>query len=164
VISFFARPSHGIADIRTARLRLVAITPAMLKADEALDPSLGRLVRATVTEEWPPEDWEPHILRFIQRQFEDEPDTFGWHRYVLRPNGYGRRVLIGCVGGFPKPDGEVEIGYSTLPAFQRRGFATEAASAFVQWLLTHESVSRVTAQTFPHQPESIKVMERCGMV
>lgn len=156
--------AQGIADIRTARLRLVAITPAMLKADEAADPGFGRLLRATVTEEWPPEHWEPHVLHFISKQYEDEPDTKGWHRYMLRPNRYGRKVLIGCLGGFPKSEGEVEIGYSTLPTFQRRGFATEAATAFVDWLLRHEGVSQVTAQTFPSQPESIKVMERCGMV
>jgi [ribosomal protein S5]-alanine N-acetyltransferase len=162
VIFSFGR-TQGVADIRTARLRLVAITPAMLNAEQAEDATLSKLLRATVTDEWPPRDWEPHVLRFILKQYEEEPDTVGWHRYVLLPNGYGRKVLIGCIGGFPKADGEVEIGYSTLPAFQRKGFATEAVAAFVDWLLTHENVSQVTAQTFPHMPESIKVMERSGM-
>jgi RimJ/RimL family protein N-acetyltransferase len=57
----------------------------------------------------------------------------------------------------------VEIGYSTLPQFQRRGIATAAAQALVDWLLTRDGVRSVSAQTFRRLPESIKVMERCGL-
>jgi len=71
---------------------------------------------------------------------------------------------VGCVGGFPRGDGVVEIGYSTLPAFQRKGYGTEAAGALVEYLLEQEGVRAVTAQTFASMAESIKVMERCGMV
>jgi RimJ/RimL family protein N-acetyltransferase len=56
-----------------------------------------------------------------------------------------------------------EIGYSTLPAFQRRGIATAAAKAMVEWLLRREDVAAVVACTYPRLPESIKIMERCGM-
>src|SRR5581483_9934343 len=69
----------------------------------------------------------------------------------------------GAVGGFPKLEGDVEIGYSTLPSYQRRGYGTEAACALVEWLLTQKDVKTVSAQTYPRLPESIKVMERCGM-
>jgi [ribosomal protein S5]-alanine N-acetyltransferase len=154
---FFRR---GVADLKTARLRLIAITPAMLAAEKLADGSLAKLLRARLTAEWPPEHWEPHVFDFILKQFEDEPETLGWHRYVVLPNG---RTLIGAVGGFPKPEGDVEIGYSTLPEFQRLGYGTEAAKALVDWLLSREGVRSVSAQTFPRLPESIKVMERCGM-
>jgi len=60
-------------------------------------------------------------------------------------------------------EGDVEIGYSTLPAFQRRGYATGSARTLVEWLLTQDGVQSVSAQTYPRIPESIKVMERCGM-
>ncbi|HEX4154917.1 MAG TPA: GNAT family N-acetyltransferase [Acidobacteriaceae bacterium] len=153
-------------DLKTARLRLVAITPAMLKADEAADGTLGNILGAEVTAEWPPEHWEPHVHRFIVKQFEDEPQTRGWHRYVLLPrrdeDGRGY-VLIGAVGAFPKFEGDAEIGYSTVPAYQRCGYATEAAKALVEWLLRQKGVRSVSAQTYPRLPESIKVMERCGM-
>ena len=39
---------RGSADLKTARLRLVAITPAMLKADEAADGSLEKMLSAEV--------------------------------------------------------------------------------------------------------------------
>lgn len=155
-----------VRDLTTQRLRLVPITPAMLKADEAADGSLGKMLSAEVTAEWPPEHWEPHVYHFIEKQYEDERRTRGWHRYVLLPNGRGGAkpyTLIGAVGGFPKFEGDVEIGYSTLPTYQRRGYATEAARALTEWLLTQKDVKSVSAQTYLRLPESIKVMERCGM-
>jgi RimJ/RimL family protein N-acetyltransferase len=151
-----------VGDLTTARLRLVAITPVMLKADEAGDGSLAKILRAEVTAEWPPEHWEPHVYHFIEKQYLDEPRTRGWHRYVLLPKGRGW-VLIGAVGAFPKPEGDAEIGYSTLPSYQRKGYGTEAARALVEWLLTQKDVMSVSAQTYPSLPESIKVMERCSM-
>lgn len=155
-----------VGDLKTARLRLVAITPAMLKAEEAGDGSFAKILGAEVTTEWPPEHWEPHVYHFIQKQYEDEPRTRGWHRYVLLPEARGsvlRHTLIGAVGAFPKLEGDAEIGYSTIRRYQRQGYATEAARALVEWLLTQKDVKSVSAQTYPSLPESIKVMERCGM-
>ena len=86
----------------------------------------------------------------------------GWHRYAVLREGRGK-TLIGCVGGFPKADGVVEIGYSTLPAYQRKGFGSEGARALVEYLLRQDGVRAVTAQTMSGSAESIKVMERCGM-
>jgi RimJ/RimL family protein N-acetyltransferase len=134
----------------------------MLKADEAADGSLAKILGAEVAADWPPEHWEPHVYHFIQKQYEDEPGTRGWHRYVLLPERLGW-VLIGAVGAFPKLEGDAEIGYSTVPSYQRRGYGTEAARALVDWLLTQKDVKSVSAQTYPSLPESIKVMERCGM-
>ena len=155
-----------VGDLKTQRLRLVAITPAMLDADQKADGSLGKMLGAEVTREWPPEHWEPHVYQFIAKQYEEEPRTRGWNRYVLLANGAGgatRSTLIGAVGGFPKLEGDVEIGYSTVPSYQRRGYGTEAARGLVEWLLTQKDVKSVSAQTYPRLPESIKVMERCGM-
>jgi RimJ/RimL family protein N-acetyltransferase len=102
------------------------------------------------------------VYHFIEKQYEDEPRTRGWHRYVLLPKGRGW-VLIGAVGAFPKLEGDAEIGYSTIPSYQRQGYGSEAARALVDWLLTQKDVKSVSAQTYPSLPESIKVMERCGM-
>lgn len=162
-MKLFARRDGG--DLKTQRLRLVSITPAMLQAERSANGSyavLGRVVGAEVTAEWPPEHWEPHVYDFIEKQYVEEPRTRGWHRYVVLPNGRGL-TLIGAVGGFPKAEGDVEIGYSTVPGYQRRGYGTEAARALVEWLLAQEDVRSVSAQTYPRLAESIKVMERCGM-
>jgi ribosomal-protein-alanine N-acetyltransferase len=159
------RPGAGrVADLKVGKLRLVAIEPAMLAAEHACDAAtLQRLLGAKLTHEWPPQDWEPHVYTMILKQYEEWPVSFGWHRYVLLCDGLGRKTLVGAVGGFPKPYGDVEIGYSTLPEFQRRGFATAFARTLVDWLLTQGDVRSVSAQAYPRLAESIKVMVRCGM-
>lgn len=155
----------GCPDLRVGSLRLVAITAEMLRADEARAwQRLEEMLRARVTAEWPPAEWEPHVYQFILKQQETLPETVGYHRYVVLCDGLGMvRTLVGAVGAHPKGDGVVEIGYSTLPQYQRRGIATAAARAMVEWLLKQEDVSTVVACTFPRMGESIKVMERCGM-
>jgi len=163
---WFQRSPRGVADLKVGKLRLVAITPRMMQVEETELPASGKLAEllgAKLAAEWPPEHWEPHVLRFIAQQFEERPETVGWHRYVLLREGL-RRTLIGCVGAFPKEDGVVEMGYSTLPAYQRRGFGSEAARTLVEYLLRQDGVTAVTAQTTVGSAESIKVMERCGMV
>ena len=163
-MGLFQRSRQAIPDLKTGRLRLVAITVAMLDAERRADGSFAALLGAKLTQEWPPEHWEPHVLDFIQKQTENDARTAGWNRYVLLHASFWEKpTLIGAVGGFAKPRGDVEIGYSTLPEFQRRGYATEAARALVEMLFQDEQVASVCAQTFPSLPESIKVMERCGM-
>jgi RimJ/RimL family protein N-acetyltransferase len=151
--------------LQVGRLRLVAISPEMLAAEHSADyVKLGKLLRARITREWPPQHWEPHVFAMILKQYENTPESFGWHRYVLLRDRFGAgRRLVGAVGGFAKYGGDVEIGYSTLPEFQRRGFATAFAGELVGWLLSLDGVRSVSAQTYPSMTESIKVMERCGM-
>jgi RimJ/RimL family protein N-acetyltransferase len=136
----------------------------MLEADAARDGSLADALGARLTAEWPPADWEMHVVEMIFLQAAELPLATGWHRYALLCDGRRKRTLIGCVGGFPKADGVVEIGYSTLPAYQRQGFGSESAGALVEWLLQQEEVRAVTAQTLSGSVGSIKVMQRCGMV
>jgi RimJ/RimL family protein N-acetyltransferase len=154
-----------IPDLIVGNLHLVAITEEMLRADERGDrAALSALIGAKLTAEWPPVDWEPHVFTFIFRQFQESPHTRGWHRYMVLHERFGlKRTLVGSMGAFPKHFGEVEIGYSTLPGFQRRGFATAGAKAMVEFLFSLETVRSVSAQTYRHLPESIKVMERCGL-
>ena len=168
MISLFQRKQLGCPDLRVGTLRMVTITPEMLRAELDNDMvRLGELLNARMTSEWPPTEWEPHVFRFILKQYEEYPETVGWHRYVVLTEALGMsrasRTLVGAVGGFPKAYGDVEIGYSTLPQFQRRGYATACARTLVEWLLQRDGIVSVSANTFPTLPESIKVMERCGM-
>jgi RimJ/RimL family protein N-acetyltransferase len=164
-VSAAAALLRRLEEARTARLRLTTITPELLDADIAADGSLARALRARVTPEWPPEAWEPHVLAFIRKQTLEDPRTAGWNRYVIEARSLGwRRTLVGAVGAFAKADGDVELGYSTLPAFQRRGYAVEAVQALIALLFEDPHVLSVSAQTHTHMTESIKVMERCGLM
>jgi RimJ/RimL family protein N-acetyltransferase len=157
-------------DVCSARLDMVAMSPASLhcQAENALDmhSKLGAILRCSVPDSWPPENWEPHVYEYLLNLMATDAEASGWCRYILLRDVDGARTLIGTFGaGLPKAEtGEAEIGYGLLPEYQRQGYAAEAVMAMLPWLLSRRPVKAFVAQTFPHLYGSIRVMEKCGMV
>ena len=151
-----------LSEITTPRLRLVAITTEMMDADAAGSPQLSELLSADVPASWPPEHWEPHVFAFMKGHIARRPATLGWNRYVVVEGQ--TRTLIGTVGGFPRTEGEAEIGYSILQPWRRLGFASEAVNAFTRELFRTPAVRSISAQTLPDLTGSLGVLRRCGFV
>ncbi|WP_438352966.1 GNAT family N-acetyltransferase [Microbacterium sp. CJ88] len=61
-------------------------------------------------------------------------------------------------------DEVVEVGYHLAPAFQHRGFATEAAGACVDWAFAHLEVDEVYAKVRDTNIASMNVAIRLGMI
>jgi [ribosomal protein S5]-alanine N-acetyltransferase len=152
-------------EILTPRLTLIAITPAMLRTEQANDNRLGHLIHCAIPASWPPAHWEPHVLDVLLQQYELYPEQIDWHRYIAVRNADGSRTLIGTMGAFWRPTSphECEIGYSILPSFEGRGLATEATRALIERIRSNARVNSVIAHTFPHLKGSIRVMEKCGL-
>lgn len=74
------------------------------------------------------------------------------------------RSVIGNVGfkGPPDDDGMVEIAYGIVPAFEGRGYATEAAEAGVAFAFEDDRVRLVRAHTLPTPNASTRVLDKCG--
>ena len=147
-------------DILAAHLRLISITSEMLDAEAALPQNLAPLLQVRVPAEWPDANWEPHVFALIKQQYMEYPQTLGWHRYVTLAGDDA--VLIGAVGAFPKPGQVAEIGYAILKPWQGNGYATEAARAIIEQVFA-DGAQSVIAHTYPHLPESIRVMEKSGL-
>ncbi len=111
-----ARVGPGV--VETRRLRLVPITPELIEAEAEGHATLARVLGAEVGPEWPPQHWDAQVRAHILAQFAEYPESVGWHRYVVltEPN-----QVVGCLGAFPCAAGDVEIGYSVLRSYQRRG-------------------------------------------
>ena len=62
------------------------------------------------------------------------------------------------------PDGMVEIGYGTDPAFWNQGYTTEAVIALVNWALSQPGITRVEAETEPDNVASQRVLQKAGFV
>jgi [ribosomal protein S5]-alanine N-acetyltransferase len=152
-------------DIVTARLSLIAITPEMLWSEKNGDGRLGELTQCFIPSNWPPTNWEPHVYDFLLTQLAEHPDQLGWPRYVSFVAEDGRRMLIGTLGAFATvADPSVcEFGYEILPPYEGRGFATEGAKALIEYLRRDERIEGLIAHTLPPNPESIRVMEKCGL-
>jgi [ribosomal protein S5]-alanine N-acetyltransferase len=148
------------SDILTERLRLVAITPEMMRAEATAGSALSPLLNAVVPSSWPPEHWEPHVLRFIEEQYRTDPHTRGWQRYVVLLGDPA--ILVGTLGAFPRGSTEAEVGYSILESWRCMGLATEGLRALISELLKSDSLESIVAQSFPALTPSIRVMEKCG--
>jgi [ribosomal protein S5]-alanine N-acetyltransferase len=147
--------------ILTERLELVAADPRLARALASDQAEMGRLLGVRVPPEWPPE-LMVHALEFLAQATERAPDAVGWWVWlIVLP---ADRVLIGSIGfkGPPDADGRVDIGYSVLDAWQRRGYASEAVGALVDWALADARVTHIIGETFPHLTASIRVLEKSG--
>jgi ribosomal-protein-alanine N-acetyltransferase len=146
-------------EILTPRLRLVAITPALMRVEGA---ELSRRVGAEIPPTWPPEHWEPHVYDFLEELYGRAPYAIAWTRYVV--TRAEPATLIGTLGGFPRMETEAEVGYGILPPWQRQGLATEGLRALMGEIRRRDEVRTFTAQTFPHLLASVRVLEKCGFV
>jgi [ribosomal protein S5]-alanine N-acetyltransferase len=155
-----------VRDIVTPRLALIAITPEMLFSEKNRDGRLGEHIQCVIPANWPPKDWEPHVLDFLLTQFAEHPKQLGWCRYVSFIPPDGHRALIGTLGAFTRASrpSECEIGYSILAPYEGRGFATEGARAMIGYLRGDAELRSIIAHSFPSLPASIRVMEKCGMI
>lgn len=152
--------------LSTARLDLVPAAESHLAAEldgpEALAAALG----IRVPEAWPPELYDRAAVEFSLVTVQNTPlEDLRWLFYyiVLREDADGRSTAIGVAGyKGPPEEGQVEVGYSVLPAYQRRGYASEAVNAFAGAAFADERVESICAETFPELIPSIGVLERCG--
>ena len=74
-------------------------------------------------------------------------------------------AFVGVAGlkWLPELD-EVDIGYGLLPRYWRRGLATEAARAAIDYGFRTLGLSRIIGLVDPPHLASIRVLEKCGLV
>jgi ribosomal-protein-alanine N-acetyltransferase len=74
------------------------------------------------------------------------------------------REMIGWSGIQPLEDsGEIEVGYGFDRPFWGRGYATEAANAFLRYGFETANLQRIVAVASPENTASRHVMEKLGM-
>jgi len=154
--------------ITTARLRLIPATDAHLRAAlkgrEALAAAMGRTVPAS----WPPEHFDATAVNYTLDWLRKHPSDAPWGFYCIElpaaDGGPGTLVGTGGFKGGPDEDGIVEIGYSVLPEFQRRGYALEAVMGWVDFAFGHPKVQMLCAHTLASGAPSIGVLRKAGFV
>jgi len=144
--------------IVTPRLRLRRSRPEDAEPISAYrrDPDVHRF-----------QGWDRTDPDGIRAEIEDmarrSPGEPGWVQFSVEERETGR--LVGDVGLSPA-DGErgvVKVGYTTAPAFQRKGYATEAVGALVGYAFDALGASVVRAYASADNVPSIRVAEKVGM-
>ena len=73
-------------------------------------------------------------------------------------------TYIGYVQAVPFDDGTWELGYHIGAAYTQKGYATEAAKAFLPVIMPRLGLSHIKGICLADNKASRKVMERCGFV
>ena len=153
------RDDTGFEPILTERLRLRRSLPEDAEAISAYrsDPDVHR---------W--QGWEhtdPESIRDEIREMADRSpgDPGGWVQLSVEDRETGR--LVGDVGLSPAEGepGVIKVGYTIDPAFQGRGFATEAVAALVGYAFERLGADVVRAYASADNVPSIRVAENIGM-
>ena len=146
---------------------MIAATLEHVRIELENPEQLSTLLDAEVSGGWPTGEYDRDAMEFFRARLEAGGQAvegwYGW--YIIRKaDALNSRALVGAGGylGPPDADGTVEVGYSILPEWQRRGFATEIVQGFVQHAFTFAEVKRVIAHTTATNQASISVLMRCG--
>lgn len=152
--------------LRTARLDLVPATIALLEDELASAARLGAHLGACVTPLWPPGQHDRDAVAFfLARSREGGEPARGWYAWyiVLRGEAGAPDTLAGSIGYFGPPrEGVVEIGYSVVESFRRRGIAAEAIGAMTARALVVPGVGSVIAHTAADNEPSRLALRRAG--
>lgn len=158
--------------LETERLVIRELTlDDLVSINDVLNESFGSEVPVEERERWL--QWT--VLGYEMFAMLEQPH-YGERAVVSKETG----EIIGAVGIVPyldtfngvsafnrAPDApataEVGLFWAIAPAHQRKGFASEAARALVEYLFVHEKLGRIIATTGYENLPSQRVMQKLGM-
>ena len=153
------KPDHDFQPIVTERLMLRRSQPrdAETISSYRSDPEVHRY------QGWERTDHEG-VREEIEAMAARAPGEIGgWVQLSVEELGTGR--LVGDVGMSPdeSDEGVIKVGYTMDPAFQGRGYATEAVAALVTYAFDTLGAEVVRAFASAENLPSIRVAEKVGM-
>jgi RimJ/RimL family protein N-acetyltransferase len=149
--------------VRTHRLELIASDAELAWAAVREPKLLAELIDATVPAEWPPKGMAADQEVFAKR-LDADPEMPGWLHWFIVRVGRGRMLVGGCgFSGPPDDVGDVTIGYAMLPAFQKKGYATEAVGALIDWAFEDPRTRGIVGRASVGDVPSVRVLEKNGL-
>jgi [ribosomal protein S5]-alanine N-acetyltransferase len=95
-------------------------------------------------------------------RFQTHPEEERYEGIIIHKKD---QLIIGDMGfkGGPDENGIMEIGYSMVPQYQGKGYATEMGKAFCEWGMSRKNVTKIVAACSIYNYASIRVLEKIGM-
>lgn len=150
--------------IETERLLLIPATAEHISTELQDINKFSSLVNAKIPSNWPPADLKD-VLPFFLKQLEENPELSNWLcRYcVIKSNSSNMPELMGSIGFLSAPDMDctIETGYSVLPQYEGRGYATEMLQGIVRWALG-QGAKKINARTDMDNTKSQRVLIKAG--
>jgi len=167
---FYRSPeSEGppLDSIHSPRLELIAMSPDFLSASlrDDLDAA-SRIIDFSVPQDWLETKW---LMELRLAKIRANPALEPW---LLRAVGLREtRTMIGFIGFHTLPGaeylnpyapGSVEFGYTIFPAYRKKGYASEAAQALMDWAVREHGVSRFVVSISPANEPSMRLARNFG--
>lgn len=150
--------------IETARLYLHPLTYEQLKLYLQNDGSLEKELNINRQ----PRDIHPDLRESLQNtlspEMEDHQNFHFFTLWTMISKEYNCMIGDLCFKGEPCENGSVEIGYGIYPAFERKGYITEAVEVLCLWAMNQKYVRSVRAETLPDNIASQRVLQKNGFV
>jgi RimJ/RimL family protein N-acetyltransferase len=150
------------ASIRTQRLLLVPLTFSQLQLCLTDLPALEGKLGLSISRDVLTKRVQRAIQMKLKRMNNTEAVHHTWQTYwlvVVRQDNFG----AGLAGfkGIPNENGSTEIGYGIDPAYQNKGYMSEAVQALVNWAFEQPACNKVTANEVEN-PASRRLLEKLG--
>ncbi len=104
---------------------------------------------------------DPAMTRRLLYDYRTHQDAWGYSFWAVVERASDR--LIGDAGLYRTPAGEVELGYTLGKPWWGRGYATEAAGAWLETAFSRLGIREVVALAEPANAASLRVLEKLGM-
>ena len=151
-----------VPTIQSDRLDLVSLSSAFLRASlERRHAEAEILLGAALPTAWPGQSERALHIRLADLDANPAAQPWLLRAIVLREP---ERRLIGHVGFHdpPGPDGTVEVGYTVLPEYRRRGYALEAVEALFAWASREHGIQQFVASVGPWNAPSLGLVRKLG--
>ena len=118
------------------------------------DENVMRFIRAPQTKRDEAGNW----IKLVSSRWTDE--KIGFCSIIEKSS---KRFIGWCGLWRLKENGETEVGYALVKECWGRGFASEAAGAFLKYGFEHLDLEKIVAVANPENTGSRRVMEKLGM-
>lgn len=141
--------------LETERLTISEFTPDMAEAVHmnSLDEDTRRFVPDEVFETV---EEAAETIDFLSSQYGGAEGPLVYP--VLTKDG----ANVGYVQAVPLDEGQWEVGYHIGGAYTKRGYATEAVSAFLPVIMQKLGIDKISGICVSENLASRRVMEKCG--
>lgn len=149
--------------IITERIKLLPLTYEQVAKFRHLNNELETELELNSSGRTIPDHFKEALLKYTMPWIQQDPENYLFATIwaIIDKN---ENVIVGDIGFKRKPNenGEMEIGYSTQPAYQRRGYMNEAIAEMIKWAFKDARVKSILAETREDNMPSIKVLKKNG--
>lgn len=151
-------PFLTIDRIVTERLVLIPFTLEMCEEISQSNFNSLQQMGLTLSKSWPDQDFKETLPRIIKNLNKVSSPT-GFESWMIIKKD--TKEIIGDVGfkGFSSFNDFCDIGYGLALEHRKKGYATEAVKAMIEWAFSIDGITEVTASCLIDNLDSKKLLE-----